>query len=245
MASDVVLYESRENVAIITLNRPDRLNALNGEVCQRMVEIWRNFEASDDRVAIITGAGRAFTAGADITDGGEIWPWIPGVGVELRKPVIAAVTGLVVGGGVVLVQFADLAVIAEDAWLSYPEAKIGFTGGLIASMVARVPHKIAMEFLLVGEKMTAQRAYEIGFVNKVVPRAELMDSAMDYARKLAANAPMVVETLKAFAGRTLPKGPTELAGYARHMTERTFTSADLEEGLAAFAEKRTPTFRGS
>ena len=244
MSEDVVTYESRDNIAIITLNRPDKLNALNGEVCARMLEYWQRFEEGTDRVAIITGAGRAFTAGADLNDGGEIWPWMPGVGVELKKPVIAAVNGLVVGGGVVLVQFADLAVMAEDAWLSYPEAKIGFTGGLMASMVARVPHKIAMEFLLVGEKMTAQRAYEIGFINRVVPREELMDAAMDYARKLAANAPLVVETLKAFAGRTMMKSPTELAGYARQMTERTFESADLQEGLAAFAEKRTPTFRG-
>ena len=245
MSDDVVLYESRDRVAIITLNRPDKLNALNGAVCQRMLELWRRFEEGEDRVAVITGAGRAFTAGADLGDGGEIWPWMPGVGIELKKPVIAAVNGLVVGGGVVLVQCADMAVIAEDAWLSYPEARIGFTGGLMAGMVARVPHKIAMEFLLVGEKMTAQRAYEIGFVNRVVPRDEVMDAAMDYARRIAANAPLVVETLKAFAGRTMMKSPTELAGYARQMTERTFESADLQEGLAAFAQKRTPTFRGS
>ena len=86
-------------------------------------------------------------------------------------------TGLAVGGGVVLVQFADLAVAAEDAWFSYPEAKIGFTGGLITSMVTRIPHKIAMEFLLVGEKMTAERAYEIGFVNRVVPGDQLMEAS--------------------------------------------------------------------
>ena len=110
-------------------------------------------------------------------------------------------------------------------------------------MVTRIPHKIAMEFLLVGEKMTAQRAYEVGFVNRVVPAAELMDAAMDYATRLAANAPMVMETLKAFAGRTLPKGPTELAGYARHMTERTFKSEDLKEGLAAFSDKRPADFK--
>jgi len=243
MSGDVVLYESVDKVAVITLNRPDKLNALNQEVCDMMVETWRRFDTSDDRVAILTGAGRAFTAGADLKDGGEIWPYTPGVGIEVRKPIVAAVNGLAIGGGVVLVQFCDLAVAAEDAWFSYPEAKIGFTGGLISSMVTRIPHKIAMEFILVGEKMTAERAYEIGFVNRVVPGAELMEAAMDYAARLAANAPMVVETLKAFAGRTLPKGPTELAGYARHMTERTFSSEDLKEGLAAFNEMRKPDFR--
>jgi enoyl-CoA hydratase/carnithine racemase len=243
MSGDAVLYESIDKVAVITFNRPDKLNALNQEVCDLMVDFWHRFNAGDDRVAILTGNGRAFTSGADLKDGGEIWPYTPGVGVEVAKPIIAAVNGLAVGGGVVLVQFADLAIAADDAWFSYPEAKIGFTGGLISSMVSRIPHKIAMEFILVGEKMTAQRAYEIGFVNRVVPRDDLMEAAMDYASRLAANAPMVVETLKAFAGRTLPKGPTELAGYARNMTERTFKSEDLKEGLAAFGEKRTPDFR--
>ena len=243
MSDEPVLYESIDKVAVITLNRPDKLNALNQDVCDAMVENWHRFNAGDDRVAILTGNGRAFTAGADLKDGGEIWPYTPGVGIDVNKPIIAAVNGLAVGGGVVLVQFADLAVAAEDAWFSYPEAKIGFTGGLITSMVTRIPHKIAMEFLLVGEKMTAQRAYEVGFVNRVVPAAELMDAAMDYATRLAANAPMVMETLKAFAGRTLPKGPTELAGYARHMTERTFKSEDLKEGLAAFSDKRPADFK--
>lgn len=245
MASDVVLYESVDNVAVITLNRPERLNALNAEVSDAMVAAWKRLDEGEDRVAILTGTGRAFTAGADLKDqGGQIWPFVPGVGIEVRKPIIAAVNGLAVGGGVVLIQFADLAVMAEDAWLSYPEAKVGFTGGLITSMVSRIPHKLAMELILVGEKMTAQRAYEIGFVNRVVPKEEVMAAAMEYARKLAANSPLVLETLKAFAGRTLSKGPTELAGYARHMTERTFQSEDLEEGLAAFRDKREPRFKG-
>ena len=90
----------------------------------------------------------------------------------------------------------------------------------------------------------APSAYEVGFVNKVVPGPQLMDAAFEYALKLAANAPLVLQTLREFVGRTLPKVPTELAGFARHMTERTFESADLEEGLAAFREKREPRFEG-
>jgi enoyl-CoA hydratase/carnithine racemase len=246
VSSDVVTYESRDSVAIITINRPEKLNALNGPVCEGLSAAWRRLNESEDRAAILTGAGeRAFTAGADLNDSsGEIWPITPGVGVEVAKPIVCAVNGLCVGGGLVLVQFCDLAVMAEDAWLSYPEAKVGFTGGLIASLAARIPHKIAMEIILVGERMTAQRAYEVGLVNRVVPRAELMDAAMDYATKLAANSPLVLETLRAFVGRTLPKGPTEAAGYARHMTERTFKSRDVKEGLAAFREKRPPAFKG-
>lgn len=242
---DVVTYESLNGVALITLDRPAKLNAIDERMSRGLLEALRRLNASDERVGIITGAGdRAFSAGADLDDSAEIWPFVPGVGIEVDKPLIAAVNGLCVGGAVVLVQFCDLAVAAEEAWFSYPEAKIGFTGGLISSIAARIPHKIAMELILLGERMSAARAYEVGFVNRVVPGDQLMDTAFDYANRLAGNAPLVMETLKAFVGRTLPKGPTELAGFARHMTERTFDSDDLAEGLDAFKEKRPPKFRG-
>ena len=97
--------------------------------------------------------------------------------------------------------------------VSYPEAKVGFSGGLISSLVTRMPHKVAMEFILLGEELSAQRAYEVGFVNKVVPPGEHLDAAMAYAEKLKANAPMVLAMLKRFTARTLPKGPIELGGY--------------------------------
>ena len=246
MSSDVVSYESRGGVALITINRPEKLNAIDSEVADGLLRAFQRLNNTDDRVAILTGAGdRAFSAGADLNDPqAQGWPCTPGVGIEVNKPIICAVNGLCIGGALVFVQFADLCVMADDAWFSYPEAKIGFTGGLISSIAARMPHKIAMELILVGEKMTAQRAYEVGFVNRVVPAAELMEAAFDYADRLAANSPLVMETLKAFVGRTLPKGPTELAGYARHMTERTYDSEDLKEGLSAFGEKRTPKFTG-
>jgi enoyl-CoA hydratase len=246
VTSNLVSYESRGGVALITINRPEKLNAINSEVADGLLAAFTRFNTTDDRVAILTGAGdRAFSAGADLEDSrSETWPCTPGVGIEINKPIICAVNGLCIGGALVFVQFADLAVMADDAWFSYPEAKIGFTGGLITSIVARMPHKIAMELILVGEKMTAQRAYEVGFVNRVVPKAQLLEAAYEYADRLAANSPLVMETLKAFVGRTLPKGPTELAGYARHMTERTFNSEDLQEGLSAFGEKRPPKFNG-
>ena len=173
-----------------------------------------------------------------------MYPFIPGVGITVDKPIVAAVNGLCIGGALVLVQFCDLAVMTEDAWFSYPEAKIGFTGGLITSLAARIPHKIAMELILVGDRMSAQRAYEVGLVNRVVPREILLETAMEFAGKLAANSPLVVQTLKQFVDRTLPRGPSEAVAYARQMTERTYTSEDLKEGLSAFADKRTPQFKG-
>ena len=245
MALELVTYKSRERVAIITINRAEKMNAIDTAVGNQLVTALERFKTGDDGAAIITGKGdKAFSAGADLDDSAEMYPYVPGVGIEVDKPIVCAVNGLCIGGALVLVQFCDLAVAAEDAWFSYPEAKIGFTGGLITSLAARIPHKIAMELMLVGERMSAQRAYEVGLLNRVVPRKELMDTAMGYARKLAANSPLVMQTLKQFIGRTLPKGPTEMAAYARHMTERTFGSEDLAEGMAAFKEKRTPDFRG-
>ena len=101
-----------------------------------------------------------------------------------------------------------------------------------------------MELILVGDRMSAQRAYEVGLVNRVVPREILLETAMGLAGKLAANSPLVVQTLKQFVDRTLPRGPSEAAAYARQMTERTYTSEDLKEGLSAFADKRSPQFKG-
>ena len=203
------------------------------------------FNAGDDRVAILTGAGdKVFSAGADLRAPGELWSFVPGVGVEIEKPLIAAVNGWCVGGAMVLVQFCDLCVMSEDARFSYPEAKLGFTGGLISGLVARIPHKVAMELLLVGGEMTAQRAYEVGFVNKVVPAGELMPAALDYAGKLAANAPLVLAALKRYAAQVIPKGPTEAAGIAPRQSDVVFASEDWEEGRASFREKRDPVFKG-
>ncbi len=243
--SDIVTYDSQDHIAIVTINRPEKRNALNAEVGEGLKAAWHRFNAGEDRVAILTGAGdSAFTAGADLREPGELWSFIPNVGVEIEKPLIAAVNGWCIGGGMVLVQFCDLCVIAETARFSYPEAKLGFTGGLISGLVARIPHKVAMELLLVGEEMTAQRAYEVGLVNKVVPADQLMPAALDYAGKLAANAPLVLATIKRFTARVLPKGPSEAAGIARRQTDAVFASEDWEEGRASFHEKRAPAFKG-
>src|SRR6185436_12262310 len=193
-----------------------------------------------------TGAGdKAFSAGADLkSPPNNLYRAILGVGVPVDKPVIGAVAGWVVGGGMVLTTMCDILIAADTTRFSYPEVKVGFTGGIITNIAARIPHKIAMELLLVGEPIDARRAYEVGYVNKIVPVAELMPAALDYARSIAASAPMPSRALKRFVAEALPKGPTELAGIARAQTDTIFASQAWEEGRKAFAATRTPDYKG-
>jgi enoyl-CoA hydratase/carnithine racemase len=242
----VVLYESRDGIAEITLNRPEKYNVLTHEVVAELRAAWERFNAGDDRVAILAGAGgKAFTAGADLRDiPHDLWRAIPGAGIAVDKPIIAVTSGLVVGGGLVLVQFADLAIAADNSVFSYPEAKVGFSGGLISSLAARIPHKVAMELLLVGGRLDARRAYETGLVNRVVPLGEELAAARELAAQIAANAPLVLSLLKRFVSQVIAKGPTEAAAIARAEIEQINTSADFSEGIAAFIEKRPPQFAG-
>ena len=247
MSNTAVSYRSQDRTAIITIDRPERMNRIDADVVEGLHQAWHRFMASDeDRVAVLTGAGdKAFTAGADLkAPPSNLYRGIPGVGVPVDKPVIGAVAGWVVGGGMVLTTMCDILVAADNTRFSYPEVKVGFTGGLIANLALRIPHKIAMELLLVGEPIDAKRAYEVGYVNKVVPAAELMPSALDYARRIAATAPLPSRALKRFVAAVLPKGPTEIAGQARAHTDAIVASADWEEGRKAFAEKRPPNFKG-
>lgn len=246
MSDPLVTYEVDGEIAIISLNRPDKLNALSTELGVELLDAWKKYNASDEKVAIFTGAGeRAFSVGADLTSNPELWRFMPNVGIDIDKPLIAAVHGHVIGGAVCLVQFCDLCIAADNTKFSYPESKIGVSGGLISSLVERMPHKVAMEFIYGLEDMSAERAYEVGFVNKVVPRDQLMDETLAYANRLAELAPLVLQMTKRFTNECLGKGPTEIAGIARRQAEELTSSNDFQEGRNSFKEKRKAVFTGT
>ena len=244
--SDLVTYASSEHIATITINRADRMNALNEGVIVGLQQAWQRFEQSEDRVAVVHAAGdRAFSVGADVKDPPkEMWQGVPSVGAEVSKPVIAAVHGWCIGGAYCIVQMCDLVVASANTTFKYPEAQLGFTGGLIASAVARIPHKFAMEFMMLGEDFDAQRALACGMVNKVVADGEALSAALAWARVLADSAPLVLSTVKQFSMATLNKSPAEAGAISRDTLLTVRNSEDGREGGRAFAEKRTPQFKG-
>ena len=244
--TDQVTYTSSNNIAVITINRPERMNALNETVIVTLQDAWRRFEASDDRVAVLHAAGdRAWSVGADIKDPpAEMWQGVPGIGVQVSKPIIAAVHGWCIGGAYCIVQMCDLVVASETTTFKYPEAQLGFTGGLIASAVARIPHKIAMEFMMLGKDLKADRAYEVGMVNRVVPKGQELDAAMEDAAILARSAPLVLKTLKSFSMQTINQSPAEAGAVSRERLLQVRNSEDGEEGRMSFKEKRKPEFKG-
>ncbi len=246
MSTSVVTYESREGVAIITLNRPEKKNAINNDVAYALRDAFVRFNASKDAVAVLTGAGADFTGGADIKGPpDDLAVCVPGVGVDVAKPLIAAVSGWAVGGGLVLVQMCDLCVADDTARFWYPEAKIGISGAQIASLAARIPHKVAMEIMLACEPIGAERAYQVGLVNRMTARGKLIEGAMYYAEKIRDCSPLVLALLRRFVAEVLPKGPSEQAAIARMQLARVRNSDDAKEGVAAFKEKRRPKFSGA
>ena len=242
----VVTVEERGPVSVIAINRPEKLNAINKAVAVELQNAFAAFDRSEQRVAVLTGAGgRAFSAGADVTDQPELWRCVPSVGIISEKPIITAVAGWCIGGGLVMAMTADLLVAADTARFSYPEGKVGITGGMIAGLAARIPHKVAMEMMLLGEPLDAERAFQVGLANRVVPAGTEIAEAVAMANRIVDLAPLALATMKRFVNDgVLAKGPAELAARYGADLAAVRNSDDAAEGIRAFREKRRPRYRG-
>jgi E-phenylitaconyl-CoA hydratase len=248
-----------DGIATVTINRPDRLNAMDGEHYASLARAWATIR--DDpaiRVAIITGAGeRSFTAGADLKsfisrppELSEMWltqrDQLLNRGLEVWKPVIAAVNGYCIGGGMTLLLATDIRVAAEHATFGLAEVKRGVVAanGGTQRILEQLPHAIAMEILLTGDHFDAETAARWGLINKVVPSTQLMSTALDYARRISENAPLAVQATKELALRSRNMDLVTGLRYEQVITRMLQFTEDAREGPAAFAEKRPAKFKG-
>jgi E-phenylitaconyl-CoA hydratase len=254
-----LLFEIRDRVAYLTFNRPEAMNAMDPETYQQLSEAW--IEVRDNPeiwCAIITGAGdRAFTAGADlkrtIPREPEAWQFwqtqseqILNRGLEVWKPVIAAVNGYCLAGGMTLLFATDIRVAAEHATFGISEVKRGILPGNGGTQRAlrQLPYPIAMELLLIGDTLTAQQALQYGLINRVVPKEQLMEVAEEYARKLVANAPLAVRAIKELATRSQYLHIADGLRLEASIQQVLRQTADAKEGPRAFAEKRKANWTG-
>lgn len=243
--NEMIDYEARGGTALIRINRPEKRNALTASMCEALRGAFERLRDGQERVGILYAEGSTFCGGADLTMPPErFWQAIPDLGVDIGKPVIAAVQGPVVGLGVTIVAFCDLCVAADDTRFIYPEARVGISKGLISALSARVPHKIAMELMLTGGPITAQRAYDTGFINRVTPPGGQLQGALELAATMVDAAPLVLAQLKALSRQTLPTSPVEAFYRTASLVDTVLNSEDAAEGLQAFRDKRAPVFRG-
>lgn len=256
----VELEVDEAGIALITLNRPERLNAMDADAYRQLSEAWSRVR--DDtaiRVAVITGAGdRAFTTGADLKSfvnapQGMAQFWLTqqdqllNRGLEVWKPVIAAVNGYCLGGGMTLLLATDLRIATPTATFGLTEVARGVIAGNGGTqrVLEQLPHAIAMEMLLTGRRVDAAAAERWGLVNRVVPQDELLATAFQLAREISANAPLAVQAAKELALRSRDVDRGTGLRLEQAMNRLLQFTDDAREGPAAFAEKRTPTFTGS
>ena len=251
---DAVLFEVADGVAWVTINRPEARNAVNQAVSEGLAAAWDQVESDDDiAVAVLSGAGEiAFSAGADLKEmAARAERGLPShfVGGRLAdggvtKPVIAAVNGLAYAFGFNLVMQCDLCVAADHARFGILEAKVGRGSPWANQLGWLIPPRAAIELLCTAEPISAQRAYQLGLVNRVVPGDELKSATADLAAAIAANAPLTVRAGKAMIRATAGLSPTEAAAIADEIYEPVYASDDAQEGPQAFAEKRPPRWQG-
>lgn len=253
--SDPVLFDARpDGIAVLTLNRPDTRNALSLEIREALFAAWDRFERDPAlRVAILTGAGdKAFCAGGDLKEmverklavpPREMFP-VPGDTIELSKPTIAAVNGVAYAGGWMIAQACDLCVASTEARFAITEVKVGRGSPWASPLIHMIPQRIMMEIVLTGKPITAQRAYEIGLVNRLAEPAGLMDAALALAADILDGAPLSVQAARETVLLSTEMGRSAALRAARAASETLYRSADAQEGPTAFAEKRRPQWTG-
>jgi enoyl-CoA hydratase/carnithine racemase len=263
MDYEYVIYEKKDHLAYVTLNRPEVMNALHADCHRELTEIWHDFRDDDNAwIAILTGAGpRAFSAGNDLkvsaqlgraraVDGPSQRLSFGGItsGFECPKPIIAAVNGFALGGGCELALACDIIVASENARFGLPEPRVGLVAGAggIHRLPQQLPLKVAMGMLLTGRQITAAEAYRIGLVNEVVPQADLMAAAERWAGEILECSPTSVRLTKeaAMAGLQLSIDDALAADEAAGIGRRLLSGEDFIEGPKAFAEKRKPNWTG-
>ena len=251
-----VEYVKKGNVAVITMNRPEARNAINGEMAATMEAAIDQMENDPEVwVGILTAVGKAFCAGADLKEisagnGGALSTKKGGfAGIAKRertKPLIAAITGSALAGGTEIALSCDMIIAADDTNFGLPEVKRSLVAG--AGGLFRLPRQIgkavALEAILTGDPLSSQRAYELGMVNKVVPEAQVMDEAMKLAGRITANAPLAVKASRAVALNATVKTDDELWKDSGVAFASLVNTEDYREGPRAFIEKRAPVWKG-
>ena len=241
------IYEKKGKIAYVTLNRPDKMNALNTELIHELAKTWIEFRDDDSLwVAILTGAGKAFCVGADYQSMND--PGFTTIPIEnpihhqIWKPVICAINGHALGRGMGLALGCDIRIAAEAAEFGCPEPKFG-TVTRVDIFEPYLPRGIAYELLLTGDRINAQRAYEISLVNKVVPQQQLLSEATAIAERLCENAPMAVRGIKEMLAKNKDLRPAEVDELFETIKARVRRSEDRKEGMNAFKDKRKPRWQ--
>jgi len=248
----MLIYEKKDRIAYITLNRPEKMNALNTELINELANAWVDFRDDDDIwVAILTGSGKAFCVGADFQSIGE-----PGIQIGFNvlrelpinymvsKPIIAAINGHVIGRGMSLILSSDIRIVSDSAQFSIPEVKFGVIPGDTDMMESFIPKSVVYEMLLTGDSISAQRAFEIGLVNRVVPQDKVMSEAIALAEKLRGNSPIAMRGIKEMLTRTKDMNYRTAASIYEAVNSRVLKSNDYSEGMKALSEKRKTNWQG-
>jgi enoyl-CoA hydratase len=253
-SENVVLVEQRDRILIITINRPEAKNAVNAAVSRALADAMDRLDGDAGlSVGVLTGAGGSFCAGMDLkafARGENVVVEGRGMGFTQRppvKPLISAVEGYCLAGGCELALATDLIVASKDSAFGIPETKRGLVagGGGLLRLPQRIPYAVAMELALTGERLSAQRAHELGLVNALAEPGQVLDAAIELAEKITANGPLAVAATKRIIVESREWSEAEMWDKQAKILAPVFMSNDAREGAVAFAEKRPPKWTGS